>query len=128
MKKKLTTKQQRFVDCFDGNATEAARKAGYKGNDNTIASVGDENLRKPAISEAIEKRNKNVKNKVISTREDRQKFWTDQMNDKDNDMKDRLVASKLLGQSDADFTQKIIHDVPKPIKHFITVKFVKVKK
>ena len=36
-KKKLTPKQQRFVSEYlkTGNATEAARRAGYKGNDNT---------------------------------------------------------------------------------------------
>ena len=125
---KPTTKQQKFVDCFEGNATEAARKAGYKGNNNTLASIGDENLRKPAILEAIEKRNKKAKNKIISTREDRQEFWTDQMNNGKNDLKDRLAASKLLGLSEADFTQKITHDIPKGIKLDITVRFVKGKK
>ena len=35
------------------NATEAARRAGYRGNDNTLASTGAENLTKPAIADAI---------------------------------------------------------------------------
>ena len=52
-KNKLTTKQQRFVDFYDGNATEACRKAGYKGNEKTLAQVGAENLRKPYIIRAI---------------------------------------------------------------------------
>lgn len=51
----LTPKQRLFVqhylDCW--NATEAARRADYKGNDVTLASVGYENLRKPQIAAAI---------------------------------------------------------------------------
>ena len=52
-KKKLTTKQQRFVDFYDGNATEACRKAGYKGSKHTLEQVAYENLRKPEIVAAI---------------------------------------------------------------------------
>jgi hypothetical protein len=39
-----------------GNATEAARLAGYRGNDVTLAASGHENLRKPQISEAVSER------------------------------------------------------------------------
>ncbi len=55
---KLTPKQALFVSEYlkTGNATEAARQAGYKGNDNTLRSIGTENLAKPAISRAIAKR------------------------------------------------------------------------
>lgn len=53
--KKLTPKQALFVSEYlkTGNATQAARKAGYKGNDNTLRSVGTENLSKHAIARAI---------------------------------------------------------------------------
>ena len=49
----LTLKQQLFADyylgeCY-GNATEAARRAGYSGNDNQLATIGWQNLRKPEI-------------------------------------------------------------------------------
>ena len=54
---RLTGKQRAFIDhyleCL--NATEAARKAGYQGNDATLAVVGYENLRKPHIAAAIER-------------------------------------------------------------------------
>lgn len=57
---KLTHKQQLFVEAYlgvaKGNATEAARLAGYKGNDQTLASVGAENLRKPHITAMIGRR------------------------------------------------------------------------
>lgn len=53
----LTEKQQRFVEAYCGpamgNATEAARMAGYKGNAKTLGAVGAENLAKPGIAEAI---------------------------------------------------------------------------
>lgn len=53
----LTGKQQAFVieyvKCL--NATEAARAAGYEGNDVTLASVGYENLRKPHIASEVDR-------------------------------------------------------------------------
>lgn len=54
----LTGKQQLFVDeylkCW--NATEAARRAGYAGGDNTLAVTGYDNLRNPKISDIIQRR------------------------------------------------------------------------
>ena len=72
MSKKLTFKQEQFIKHYlskevSGNATEAARRAGYKGNDNTVATVGDENLRKPAIAFKInEVRGKAAKNQEVT--------------------------------------------------------------
>ncbi len=56
--KKLTNKQQIFVDEYlkSWNATDAARKAGYKGSDDTLRSIGSENLTKPNIAAIIESR------------------------------------------------------------------------
>jgi hypothetical protein len=55
--KKLTGKQRLFVEAYQGdargNATEAARLAGYKGNARTLCQVGAENLRKPNIQRAL---------------------------------------------------------------------------
>lgn len=79
-KQKLTTKQQRFVDFYDGNATDAARKAGYKGNANTLGQTGDENLKKPKIAIAIASREKKRNGNHIASREERQQFWTRGMN------------------------------------------------
>lgn len=53
-KPELTVKQQRFIDAYDGNATEAAIVAGY--SKKTAAVIALENLRKPNIAEAIRKR------------------------------------------------------------------------
>ncbi len=56
----LTEKQRRFVEAFmgqaKGNATEAARLAGYKGNAKTLKQVGAENLAKPYLRKAIKAR------------------------------------------------------------------------
>ena len=52
---KLTPKQQRFVTEYlkSGNATEAAKQAGY--SEKTAFRIGAENLQKPAIARAIER-------------------------------------------------------------------------
>lgn len=45
--RKLTERQKRFIDYYieSGNATEAARRAGYRGkNDHVFESIGSENL------------------------------------------------------------------------------------
>lgn len=53
----FTNKQKKFVTeyliCL--NATEAARRAGYRGSDNTLAAIGSQNLKKPKIAEQIQK-------------------------------------------------------------------------
>jgi hypothetical protein len=55
--KKLTTKQEAFVAAFigaaRGNATEAARMAGYRGSDNVLKAIASENLTKPDIATRI---------------------------------------------------------------------------
>jgi len=56
MSRKLTVKQQKFVQYYlanGGNGTEAARKAGYKGSEKTLSQVAIENLGKPGISKLI---------------------------------------------------------------------------
>lgn len=54
----LTLKQRKFCLAYvgeaNGNGIEAARLAGYKGNDVTLGAVAYENLRKPQIARFIE--------------------------------------------------------------------------
>jgi len=103
-KKPFTVKQQRFIDFYDGNATDAARKAGYKGNNNTLGQVGDENLKKPKILKAILERETKRNKSTIADRQERQEFWTEFMRNKDITPQERFKASELLGRSEADFT------------------------
>lgn len=58
--KRLTLKQQRFVDEYiiSGNATQAAIKAGY--SEKTAAVTATENLRKPNIKAELDRRNAEI--------------------------------------------------------------------
>lgn len=104
-KGELTTKQQRFVDAYDGNATQAALAAGY--SPKTAAAIGKENLQKPLVINAIKARQWQEAIPTIKTRQQRQQFWSDMMSDKTLDPKARLKASELLGKSEADFTENL---------------------
>ena len=100
----LSPKQKKFVQAYMGNATEAAITAGYSGK--TARSQGQRLLTKVDIKKAIEQRETKQTGKLIATREQRQEFWTSIMYNAENDMKDRLTSSELLGRSQADFTDK----------------------
>lgn len=57
----LTLKQAAFVEHITspetfGNGTQAAIKAGYSGNYQTVAQTASENLKKPQVQNAIQKR------------------------------------------------------------------------
>ena len=64
--KSMTVKQRRFVDAYieTGNATEAAKKAGYRAK--TAAVTGHENLRKPNVKNAITARLKELEDAQIA--------------------------------------------------------------
>ena len=118
---KLTPKQRIFVEVYCGNATDAARQAGYK----NPRSQGHENLTKPDIRAALDLRDAEGREKRILTREERQRFWSDVVVGKisetpttDNEgndvckpatLRDRLRASELLGKSQADFIERVKH-------------------
>ena len=101
----LTERQRRFCEAYSsngGNALDAARQAGYKKPD----PQGAENLGKPSIKAAIEKLRLATTSAAIMTRQERQAFWTLVARSKDEDMKDRLKASELLGKSQGDFISR----------------------
>jgi hypothetical protein len=104
----LTTKQQKFVDAYCGNATDAARLAGYA----VPRDAGAANLKNPVIAQAIKARQDEEARPVIATRQTRQKFWSETMQNKKIDYKHRLKASELLGRSEADFTDNLKHELP----------------
>lgn len=102
--KPLTTREQKFVEYYSGNAIDAAKKAGYTGTDNTISVTAHRLLRKPKIKDAIRQREKTEKRPHIMNRQERQAFWTKVAQDSNEDMRNRIRASELLGKSEADFT------------------------
>lgn len=128
---KFTVKQQRFIDAYEGNATQAALDAGY--SKKTAKSQGQRLLTHVDIATVIENRENRRKSKTIATREERQEFWTKVLNgeivekvpviktvDGDREyvieevpskMSDRLKASELLGRSEADFVDRHVVDL-----------------
>ena len=109
----LTVKQQRFVECYNGNATEAAIQAGYspKWAHKFASNLMGKNRQ---IADAIKEREGKRVNSLIATREERQSFWTAIMRDEETELKDRLRASELLAKSEADFLERFTNETPLP--------------
>lgn len=127
---KLTAKQKRFVQEYliDLNATQAAIRAGYSRK--TAGVIGDENLKKPYIREAIEEKLKQIDEEKTADAKEIREFWTMVMRGEEKDtvlrydneghqveteinvsMKDRIRASELMGKSFAMFTDKVDSNV-----------------
>ena len=105
MDNKLTPKQRAFADYYieTGNATEAARRAGYKGkNINRIAS---ENLSKLDIKQYIDERLAKIEDERIAKGEEVLQYLTRVMRGEEKDhfgldasLQDRTKAAELLGK------------------------------
>lgn len=100
---KLTPKQKRFCEEYlkSGNATEAAKKAGYK--EKAAHSMGAENLRKPAISAYIKRRTDEQEAALVADSNEILKFYTAVMRGEvknqfgmDASLSDRLKAGDSL--------------------------------
>lgn len=96
---KLTEKQRRFVDYYieTGNKTEAAKKAGY--SEKTAASIGDENLRKPAIKAAIDARLRELEGKRIAKADEVMRFLTSTLR---GEVKEERVVVEGTGEGRSD--------------------------
>ena len=101
----LTPKQKAFAELYValGNAKEAARQAGYKGNENTLAVVASENLTKPNISQYIAELSTPKEERRIATAEEVMEFFSNVMQGKEKDqfgldasLTDRLKAGDSL--------------------------------
>ena len=75
----LTPKQKAFADEYlkCGNATEAAKKAGYK--EKAAYATGAENLRKPQIIAYIEERQKEIDDSRIASAAEIMQYFTSVM-------------------------------------------------
>ncbi|MBS6503486.1 MAG: terminase small subunit [Clostridium sp.] len=114
MEKKLTPKQKAFADYYieTGNATESARRAGYKGkNLNRIAS---ENLSKLDIKQYIDERIAKIEDERIAKGEEVLRYLTRVMRGEEKDqfgldaaLQDRTKAAELLGKRYRLFIDKI---------------------
>lgn len=105
----LTVKQQRFVDFYieTGNATGAARKAGYKKPN----PQGSENLAKPSIKAAIDARLKEIEDARVADAREVMIFLTSALR---GELKEEVVVVEGEGEgvSSARILQKQIgaHD------------------
>jgi len=122
MAARLTRKQIKFVEAFmgeaEGDATAAARLAGYNATGSVLRNIGCENLQKPNIAAAIAERVAEDDGGLIMTRKDRQVLWSriarGEVLDGDRPAKmgDRLKASEILGKSQGDFIDRVEHSGP----------------
>ena len=108
---KLTPKQKRFCEEYlkSGNATDAAKKAGYK--EKAAHSVGAENLRKPVISAYIKRRMGEQEAALVADANEVLQFYSAVMRGEvkdqfgiDASLSDRLKAA---GYSPAAVQQKV---------------------
>ena len=99
----LTPKQKAFADYYleCGNATEAAKRAGYK--EKAAYAMGAENLKKPQILTYIAERQKQLDDKRIADISEVLQFFTSVMRGEIKDqfdfeasLSDRLSAGKEL--------------------------------
>lgn len=100
---KLTPKQRRFCEEYlkSGNATEAAKKAGYK--ETSCRVIAAENLSKPAISAYIKRRLDEQEAALVADSNEILKFYTAVMRGEvkdqfgmDASLSDRLKAGDSL--------------------------------
>lgn len=99
----LTPKQKAFADYYleCGNATEAAKRAGYKSR--SAQQIGAENLLKPVISDYISERMAKIDAARVASADEVLKFYTSVMRGEVKDqfgleasLADRLNAGKEL--------------------------------
>lgn len=99
----LTPKQKAFADYFIecGNASEAARKAGYSLK--TAGSIGEENLKKPEINAYIEERMAQQDASRVASADEVLRFYSSVMRGQEKDafgldpsLADRLKAADSL--------------------------------
>ena len=100
---KLTPKQKAFADEYliCGNATQAAKKAGY--SEKAARQIGTENLAKPSIAAYIAERMRPTEEKRIATADDVLMFFTRVLNGEEKDafgldvsVQDRISAGKEI--------------------------------
>ena len=94
----MTDRQRAFADYYIecGNATEAARRAGY--SKKCAQQIGAENLLKPVILEYIKNRTAKDEEKRIASGDDALRFFTMVMDGKAEGatMTDRIAAGREI--------------------------------
>lgn len=127
----LTPKQKAFADEFlkCGNATEAAKRAGY--SEQSARQMGTENLSKPSISSYIQDRQKQIDDERIADIAEIQRFYSSVLRGEvkdqfglDASLETRIAAGReLMKRFEKAETNKndsrgitIINNIPRPEK------------
>lgn len=95
----LTDAEQKFVDCYAGNATQAVIDAGLNktGNRRTASATGSK--LKAKLLPIIKERSAMQSVGRIMTRDDLMEWWTDRMQDAGEKIEIRVKCSELLGRA-----------------------------
>lgn len=101
---KLTAKQRAWIDYYKQGKTaaEAARLAGYKGNNSDV--IGSQNVVK--LSKYIADRDELLDRDRVADMAEINAFWSDTMRNDKADIKDRLKASELRARSIGAFIER----------------------
>ena len=101
---KLTAKQRAWIDYYKQGKTaaEAARLAGYKGNNSDV--IGSQNLVK--LGKYVADRDELLDRARVADMAEINAFWTDTMRNDKADIKDRLKASELRARSIGAFIER----------------------
>lgn len=127
----LTPKQKAFADEFlkCGNATEAAKRAGY--SEQSARQMGTENLSKPSISSYIQERQKQIDDERIADIAEIQRFYSSVLRGEvkdqfglDASLETRIAAGReLMKRFEKTESNKndscgitIINNIPRPEK------------
>ena len=103
----LTYRQAAFAYYFTGNATAAARLAGYQGTGTALSVQGLRNLKLPKVIEAIQARTAAMPDAVLNPQEILL-HWSRIVRDPLTTSQDRQKALESLARSHAMFTDKSI--------------------
>ena len=99
---KLTERQRKFVLFYEGNATEAAVKAGYSAK--SAYSMGVQLLKNIKVAQALKEKHAPVEAKHIADAEERREILTNIA--KGEDERTAVKAIDVLNKMDAVYIQK----------------------
>ncbi len=110
----MNERQKAFADYYIecGNASEAARRAGY--SQKTAGAIGEQNLKKLEISEYIAKRMKELEAARVASAEEVMRFYTSVMRGEEKDsfgldasLDTRISAAKEIMKRHAATTDRM---------------------
>lgn len=109
MAKRLSARQQKFVEVFGASksAVDACSRAGFKGTNKYLRSLGYKLLQKPQIAQAIKEKQMKDAEPLVASREARQEYLVKFITDDTISPSDRLRALDMLKRSCGDYLEKL---------------------